>query len=257
MVPQEQWQNKDSWKEDWQRRRKNGKTVWGFALIAVGLFIMLRMFGLVPHFSFHFGWPIILVIIGLIIGARSNFRNNAWWILLLIGGTHLLLPYFPYIGNVPTQRVLWPALLIMAGVFVILRKGDDRWDSKWKHNRNLNLMTTDADMVNIDVTFGARKEVVTSRSFKGGVIRSTFSGVELNLAGAEAGTTPMILEVYCSFAGVEIILPSHWELQNEIQPTLGNVEDSRVIRTSDSAGERRVLVLRGSCNFGSVEIKSY
>ena len=31
----------------------------------------------------------------------------------------------------------------------------------------------------------------------------------------------------------------------------------RTIRTSDSASERRVLVLRGSCNFGSVEIKSY
>ena len=57
---------------------------------------------------------------------------------------------------------------------------------------------------------------------------------------------------------MELIVPSHWEIQNEIETTLGNVEDHRAIRTgTSSTEERKVLILRGSCSFGSVEIKSY
>jgi hypothetical protein len=252
-------ESQERWQKDWSKRRRDGRMTVGIILIAVGLFLILRMFGWFSpfFFSFHFGWPVILVIIGLIIGVKSNFRKNAWWILILIGGSHMLLPYFPFIGGVPTRQILWPSLLVIAGLVVILRKRDDRWDNKWKQNRHVHLLTSEADTVNIDATFGGRKEVVTSRSFKGGVIRASFSGVELNLAGAEAGVQPVVLEVYASFAGVEIIIPSHWELQNEIQPTLGSVEDHRVVRTLDTSVEKRVLVLRGSCNFGSVEIKSY
>jgi hypothetical protein len=155
--------------------------------------------------------------------------------------------------------VLWPLLLVIAGIVIILRRNDERphRPHRWKHNRNLELLTNDADTINVEATFAGRKEVVTSRSFKGGVIRATFSGIEVNMAAAEAGIKPMVLETFVSFAGVEIIIPAHWELQNEIQPTLGSVEDHRMIRMTDTLTERPLLILRGSCNFGSVEIKSY
>jgi hypothetical protein len=256
MEPQEHWQ------QDWEKRRRDGRMTFGIILVAVGLFLILRMFGIFsPIFlSFHFGWPVILVIIGLIIGVKSGFRRNAWWILMLIGGAFMAKPYYPTILGVPTAEIFWPALLVIAGIAVMLRRKDERCEHRWKHHhhhRHTQLLTSDADTVNIDATFGGRKEVITSRNFKGGMIRASFSGVELNLAGAEAGIQPVVLEVYASFAGVEIIIPSHWELQNEIRPTLGSVEDHRVIRTTDTSGERRLLVLRGNCNFGSVEIKSY
>jgi hypothetical protein len=68
----------------------------------------------------------------------------------------------------------------------------------------------------------------------------------------------MILNVKVSFGGVELVVPSHWELQNEIETTFGSVEDHRSIRTPQSSGEeKKVLILRGNCSFGSVEIKSY
>jgi hypothetical protein len=119
------------------------------------------------------------------------------------------------------------------------------------------VVTHDADNVNIDVTFGGRKEIITSRSFRGGIVRATFAGVEINLAAADGGIQPMMLEIHASFAGVEIIVPSHWEIQNEINPTVGSVEDQRMVRTHDISADKRVLILRGSCSFGSVEIKSY
>jgi hypothetical protein len=67
----------------------------------------------------------------------------------------------------------------------------------------------------------------------------------------------MVLDVRVAFGSAEIIVPSHWEVVNEINPTLGSVEDQRMLRTPDASIERRTLILRGSCAFGSIEIKGY
>ena len=112
-------------------------------------------------------------------------------------------------------------------------------------------------MLNIDVTFGGRKEIVTSKDFKGGTISATFAGAEVNLMQADSTTQPMTLDVRVAFGGVELIVPSHWEIQNNITPAFGSVEDQRIIRTPNSGEEKKVLALRGSCSFGSIEIKSY
>jgi len=249
-MQQQDWRRR---RRDWQNQRGNGRMIFGIVIAGFGLLLLLKMFHLLPPiiYSIHFGWPLILIIIGIAIGLKSNFRNNAWWILTLIGGVHMLPPF--YIGDVPSRRILWPLLLVVGGLGIIFRK---RTYTTHKMDQ-IKLRTNDADTVNIDVTFGGRKEIVTSRNFRGGHVRATFAGAEINLAGADSGIQPMVLEVHASFAGVEIIVPSHWEIQNEINPTIGSVEDNRMVRTHDASAEQHTLILRGSCSFGSVEIKSY
>ena len=236
-----------------QRRRQEGRRAFGLIIAAAGVVLLLHTVGLFQNLNVYFyeGWPIVLVVIGFLIGIRSRFRNNVWWILMLIGSVHILQPYL--FRDIPTHRIIWPALLIGAGLMMFFRK---RTPDKWKE-ANTQLFTNDADTINIDVTFGGRKEIITSRTFRGGRIRASFAGAEVNLAAADSGIQPMVIEVHASFAGVEIIVPSHWEIQNEINPTMGSVEDHRMIHTADASTEKRTLVLRGSCSFGSVEIKSY
>ncbi len=246
----------------WQPKHGNeGKVIFGTILAAAGVLLLLHTFHILPVYSFHLGWPVVVIVIGVILGIKNNFRKNAWWILILIG-LQGLLPDF-YIGDVPSHRIFWPLLLIALGLAVIFRRRDPqsafRRHRRWEDKCAVPLLNNDSDTVNIDVTFSGRKEIVTSKAFRGGVIRANFSGVELNLASADGGADglPMILEVHTSFAGVELIVPSHWEVQNEIRPMMGSVEDDRTIRTPDAGAVRRLLVLRGSCNFGSVELKSY
>ena len=119
------------------------------------------------------------------------------------------------------------------------------------------VVPNNASSLNIDVTFGGRKEMVTSKEFRGGFVNVTFGGAEINLMSADSTVQPMVLEVKVAFGSAEIIVPSHWEVVNEINPTLGSVEDQRMLRTPDASAERRTLILRGSCSFGSIEIKGY
>lgn len=240
---------------DWNRNNKNGGRIFlGTVLAVIGLILLLKALNLLPQFafSFHFGWPLILVAIGLFIGIKSNFRNHAWWILLLIGGLHVIVPIFW--GDMLPRRIIWPSLLIAAGLIMILRKQPHH--TKWIDGR-AQISASDADSINMDISFAGRKEIVTSRSFRGGLVRASFAGAEINLTSADSDIQPMVLEIHANFAGIEIIVPSHWDVQNEINPTMGSVEDHRIVRTHDASVERRMLILRGSCSFGSVEVKSY
>ncbi len=239
----------------WGRKQHNGGRIFfGAIVVIIGVLLLLR--GLFPEifstFSFYLTWPAILIIIGIGIGIKSRFRGAAPWVLMAIGTFYLVGPAFW--GTFFPRRIVWPSLLIVLGLLIILKRRGPR------HNRFPDcqpMFTNGADTINVDISFAGRKEIVTSKNFQGGVIRASFAGAEINLAGADSQTQPMVLELHASFAGIELIVPSHWEVRNEINPTMGSVEDLRMIRTADTGGADKLLILRGSCSFGSIELKSY
>ena len=230
---------------------KGDKMFFGFLLLGIGLLLMMKKLGLF-FITWHTLWPFILIAIGLGIGIKKNFRNNMWWILILIGVAHII-PEFEVMNGVWSSSLIWPFAFMLGGFMMILRSG-----KKNKPMDKFEVVTSNENLLNIDVTFGGRKEIVTSKDFKGGNITTTFGGAEVNMIQADSTTQPMVLNLKVSFGGVELIVPSHWELQNEIEPTFGSVEDHRSVRTPQSSGEeKKVLILKGNCSFGSIEIKSY
>ena len=85
------------------------------------LLLMLRKLNMVPYLNWHNTWPVILIAVGLFIGIQKRFTNNAWWILILIGGAYLI-PEFHIMGTSSSALVL-PAALIIGGAFMIFRSG--------------------------------------------------------------------------------------------------------------------------------------
>ena len=117
--------------------------------------------------------------IGALIGIKHKFRNNAWWILIIIGVVNLT-PQFMIMGR-PSRHFVWPAMIILAGLAIAFRPRRDRCYPVRGMSSSINAEST----LNIDATFGGRKEVVTSKDFKGGVVSVTFGGCELNLTQAD------------------------------------------------------------------------
>jgi hypothetical protein len=205
-----------------------------------------------PCVDLEDSWPAILIGLGLMIGFKNRFRNNAWWILVIVGIANFT-PQFMIMGR-PSSDFAWPAIIIIVGLAIALRP------KRYKFNRSATPMTSTINTessLNIDVTFGGKKEVVTSKDFKGGTVSVTFAGCEINLVQADMTEPSVVLDCRVAFAGMELVVPSHWEVQNEISPAFGSVEDERTIQTPTSSEVRKVLILRGSCSFGSIEIKSY
>lgn len=232
-------------KEHMERRQK-GRAFFGIAVAILGILWVAKLALHIP-FDWITEWPFLLIIIGVLIGIKNNFRNSAWWILCLIGGANLIDDYYPQYND-----YIWPAALIIGGLAIALRPKKKPCGPNYKTN---NSITTESNL-NVDVTFGGRKEMITSKDFKSGTVSLTFGGCELNFMQADIEDTA-ILDLRVSFGGVEIIVPSHWHIQNEISPSFGNVEDERTIQTATGTENKKTLILRGSCAFGNVEIKSY
>ena len=111
--------------------------------------------------------------------------------------------------------------------------------------------------MDIDVTFGGRKELVTSQAFRGGKINAMFSGVELNLLQAVGeADQAIVIQISASFSGVSLLIPGHWKVINDMTASIGSVEDQRRMRSPEESSFGQTLVLRGSITCGSVEIKS-
>ena len=229
-----------------QEHRQRNKAFFGIAVALVGLFWLLKITLHLP-FNWITEWPFIMVILGLIIGIKNGFRDAAWWILILIGGANLVDDYYPQYNE-----FIWPCALVIAGLAIALRPKRSNCKPNFKVNNSISAESN----LNIDVTFGGRKEMITAKDFKSGNISVTFGGCELNFMQADIEETA-ILNLSVSFGGVEIITPSHWHIQNEISPSFGNVEDERNILPTTGVENKKTLILRGSCSFGNVEIKSY
>lgn len=231
--------------------RQRNRMFFGIGLSLVGAALLLRTMGILPYFSMQYSWPYVLVILGILIGLKNGFRNNAWWILILVGVANAT-PQFMIMGQ-PSRNFVWPALIMIGGLMIAFKPRRDRYCQA----RNISSSITSESSLNIDATFGGRKEVVTSKDFKGGVVSVTFAGCELNLVQADSTEQTIVLDCRVSFGGLEIAIPSHWEVQNEINPSFGSVEDERTIQTPANTESRKILLLKGSCSFGSIELKSY
>jgi hypothetical protein len=228
------------------------RVLFGIGIVILGIGLMLKTLGLIS-FSFHLSWPIILIIIGVLSGLKNGFRNNSWWILITIG-TVYLIPQFQIMGK-SSKQFVWPALIIIIGIMIAFRP---RRNKKHCYGQpTVNSHITPDSRMNLEVIFGGRKEIITAKDFKGGTISVTFGGCDINLTQADFSDESITLDCNVVFGGVELIVPAHWDVQNDIKPVLGAVEDDRVIHVTQSGEIRKKLILQGNCTFGGIEIKSY
>lgn len=237
-------------------QRDNGDKRWfGLILLIIGSIVLLKKLDLF-YFNWHTMWPWILIVIGLLLGIKHKFRSSAPFILITIGVAHLI-PVFEIFGT-SSKELIIPAIIIGVGLIFLLRPGrkKKRWQNKC--DDNVKVVTSDDNLLNIDVTFGGHKEIVTSKNFQGGRVSTTFGGTEVNMINADSIDKTITIDARVMFGEIELIVPSHWQLQNDISSTLGSVEDKRSILTQPvDTANTITLVLSGSCTFGSVEIKSY
>ncbi|HRO42822.1 MAG TPA: LiaF-related protein [Flavipsychrobacter sp.] len=234
-------------------QRRGNKVFFGILIIIIGLFIFLKQVGLIPMLDFHANWPLILIAVGLLIGVKNRFSSPAPYILIAIGIFNYIPAFtFTMAGReVDSEDIVLPFLLVLAGLVIILKPKKKHWTER----DNTEIITNKS--VVADVVFGGRKEIITSKDFRGGKVTATFGGVEINMLQADSPEQNIVLEVRATFGGCEIIVPSNWDIKNEVETIMGSVEDKRTLRTPDATENRKTLILRGSCFCGGIEIKSF
>jgi predicted membrane protein len=148
-----------------------------------------------------------------------------------------------------------------------MRPKKKHWQ-KWKHGERWNAgnapgneqlldegITDDRDFIDVTSVFGGVKKNVLTKNFKGGDIVSFMGGSEIDLTQADF-TGRVRIDVTTIFGGSKLVVPSSWDVQNDITAIFGGVDDKRQI-SGVNLDPGKVLILDGTCMFGGIEIRSF
>lgn len=228
-----------------RNRHHAGRVIGGIVILMVGMAILARQADMdLPYWLFS--WPMILIVISLYIGGRDSFRLGGWIAPLLVGLVFLADDVLDDL-DLEIGRFFWPSLIIVLGLYMIFKPRRKEWTQ--------DATLTSDDVMDATAIFGGTKSNIISKNFKGGEITTLFGGTDINLMQADF-QGPIILQTSTAFGGVNILAPPHWNIKSEIVCIFGGIDDKRP-QPKEGFDSTKTLVLKGSCLFGGVDIKSY
>ncbi|MEO7992344.1 MAG: hypothetical protein ABI663_22530 [Chryseolinea sp.] len=232
---------------------RSGRALGGLVIVIIGTFFLIDKMDIgLPGWLFSF--PMIPIAIGLYIGARQRFKNFNWLIPVAFGVAFLIINEV----DMDAREYIFPAIIIAVGLGMILRpRRSKRSEEYWRDFGKQNNERSAEDYIDSTTIFGGTKKNIISKDFKGGESFCMFGGAELNLMQADINGR-VVIELTQIFGGTKLVVPPHWKLQTEeVVSIFGGLDDKRPIVQSSSVDDSKVLVLRGTCIFGGIDIKSY
>ncbi len=242
----------------WQKSQRRGKIVAGIFVVAFGVIYLLHESGIqMPQWIFS--KEIFLIALGCVVLVKHKFQTFVGWTLVLIGNMLLLNEFYPDLIN---TKIIWPIVIIIVGLKIIFKPKSACEQKKWSKIRQFSPQNfqdldsvSDEDFIETTAIFGGVVRNVISKKFRGGNITNVFGGTEINLLQAEF-ENQAVINLDNVFGGVAIIIPAHWQLKSELITVFGGMEDKRQMQ-QNSETESKILILKGNCVFGGVEIKSF
>jgi predicted membrane protein len=225
---------------------RSGRVLTGAVILVWGVLLLLQRTGF-PIPEWLFTLPMLLIVIGLVIGIRRGFRGAAPFVLIGIGG-FLLARHQGWI-HFSIGHYFWPVLFIIAGLAIILRP-----------RRNLfsgGYMANDADGNNVFdsvAVFWGAKRTILSKAFSKGEIVNVFGGTEINFTQADISGTAVV-DVVCIFGGVKLIVPKDWDVRVNVVHIFAGTDDKRNLHIPSES--KKVLLVNGVAIFGGIDIISY
>lgn len=243
---------------NFHQHRNSRRYLWALILVAAGVVMLGHNLGYVNDYLYHIliSWQMLLIVIGVV----SLFtRSLIAGIVLLATGLYFLLPRIMDV-NMETINTYWPALLILVGLIILLRRRTEKKWPGWRRYRRCShphaVMSGGVEdgFVTADVSFGASKHIVLDPVFRGADIDCSFGSVILDLRSTSLGAPETYIDVDCSFGGAEFYIPSHWNVVVLANNSFGGCEDKRHL-SRDIDFEHK-LIIRGDISFSGLTIKS-
>lgn len=242
--------------------KTNNNQTLGIIILVIGTALLLKQIGIVFP-GWLFTWPMILIVIGTIIGVKSGFRNPASLVLLIIGSFFVLkrndiLPH-------GLESYVLPVGLILLGLILLVgrKKKSIDWDGGsggfgqgLKTGKSKRPQVGDpSDFINVEAIFCGIKRKNISKSFKGGEITTVFGGTDIDLSHADLEGTA-VLDVSVAFGGIKLLVPSHWHVDFGVSNIAAGVEDKRYPNLNPTDKDKK-LIITGTVVFGGIEVSSF
>lgn len=244
-------------------RSRDNNIFIGIVVMIIGFGLLIREIDIIllPHWLFS--WGTFWITIGVLVGIRKQFQSIGWLIPVLFG-------IFLLVKEIPDMQWIRPYSLpigiIFVGIFLVFRSALTRStpaNTDQPYNRAGASTGTPSDeksqhvggddYLDLTTVFGSIERRVLSKDFRGGQSTVIFGGTELDFTNADINGV-VVMDMVQIFGGVEIKVPANWDVKSEMTAIFGGIEDKR---STTSTNREKQLVLKGTCLFGGVEIRSY
>jgi len=234
-------------------KNSNSKMLAGILLILIGLFAISGNFFSLPfHFTHYiFSWPGLMMIVGLFILINHN-DSFLGVILVGIGGFWFLARYseFP-VGYYFSEY--WPIVIILLGIFIIVKKDSRRSFTK----DDLNSNNYDMDLIDEVAILGGGRKNINSQNFKGGKVTTILGGSDIDLHESTLAEGNNSLEITAILGGVDIIVPRDWKVIVNVTSIFGGFDDKRILNANQVYESNKTLIISGTVIFGGGDLKTY
>jgi len=230
----------------------------GLLLVAAGALLMLEKWKVLTlSWSPWDLWPILLIVAGLHkMTGDAEIRRPGLGIILMLGGAGLLLSNLDIL-NLDIE--FWPALIVLAGLMILHGAFSPKCRLGRGQHRHGDL-TGEAQptpggadkYLNLSTVMGGGEYRFDHPNLEGGRISAIMGGFSLDLRHTRLARSTVTLDVHVIMGGVELTVPTDWEVSLEGTPILGGLEN-KTVRPSSPTGRLRVI---GTILMGAIEIKN-
>lgn len=219
------------------------RLVLGLFIVALGVVFFLDQLGYRVGAVVRW-WPLALVVIGALKAwqPRGTPGRTFGWVLIVLGALLLL-------DNVTAFELefalLWPALVVAAGGALV-------WQALQGSSRRDPGSAVAGDGFSAVAVLGSARRRVTSSAFRRGDATAVLGGCEIDLRQARLGGGEAVVDVFCLWGGVDLLVPDDWQVELRGTPVLGGFDDN----TRPRAGSDGRLTVTGVAIMGGVDVKS-
>lgn len=222
-------------------KKANG-ILWGIVLIAVGVLLALRAFGLLSFELFFDGWWTLFIIVPCAIDLFTGQDKLGSLIGIAIGAALLL-----WQQGVVEISIIWKLLIPVAIILIGLKLIFGSIFSKKSAEARAKLAS--GSHKSGSAIFSGCDLNWNGETFEGAKLTAIFGGATCDLRGAHI-PGDCAIDATSVFGGIDIIVPEHIHVKVNSTSIFGGVEN----KTAGSSGTVTVYI-NATCIFGGVDIK--
>ena len=228
--------------------KRTSKIIGGIALLAFGIVWALELLDVIS-ISLE-GWWALFVIIPCFINIFSD-RHKAGAIIGCGIGILLLLAARSIIPWNDIWKYMLCLVAVVWGVTLIFFNNKKNRGNSHDSEQAVPVVLDGSTQHKIDVTFGKQEYGYDGQPFEGADVHVSFGFAGLDLRDADI-RDGAVINVDCSFGGIQLRLPKDVCVKNGIDTAFAGVDCDCCTQPTDGA---KTLYLKGHCNFGGIEIK--
>lgn len=224
--------------------KKNGNIIWGLILVAAGILVALKTFGLLEFNLFFDGWWTLFIIVPCAVGLFTE-REKTGNLIGIALGVGLLLCCQGVLDFGLLWKLIVPAAVIVIGLKLIFGGLFGN-----KANELITTMKESGRSPRVGcATFSGCKLDFTGEDFDGAELTAVFGGVECDLREALI-QQDCAIRVSAIFGGIDIYVPDNVNVKVNSTSIFGGVSNKTAAKK-----DAVTLYVTGTCMFGGVDIK--